>query len=75
MIDQLFNIIQGVFLIKISIVLLTALLFVFLLVVLKQSFAMRAVIDDRPASEVLNGIALFNVFVGFSFFIAALIVL
>lgn len=75
MIDQFLNISTGLFLIKASFLLLTGIFFVFLIVVLKQSFAMRAVINDDPASSVISSVALFNLFVGFSLFVAALLVL
>lgn len=75
MIEEILNIINAALIFKVIYLLLSGLLFAFFIVVLKQTFAMRAVIDDKPASEVLNGIALFNVFVGFSIFVAALIIL
>lgn len=75
MIDQIFNILNGLFLIKISFLLLSGILFIFLLVVLKQSFAMKAVINDDGASTIIDAVAVFNVFVGFSLFVAALFIL
>ena len=75
MIEQILNLLTGLFVIKAAFLLLTGILFIFLLVVLKQSFAMRAVIDDDGASSTINVVALFNVVVGFSIFVADLIVL
>lgn len=75
MIEQILNIINAALIFKVIYLLLSGLLFGFFIVVLKQTFAMRAVIDDKPASELLNGIALFNVFVGFTIFVAALVIL
>jgi len=75
MFEQIFNNLTALLLIKAAFLLLTALLFVFLLVVLRQSFAMRSVIDDVGASEVVSTVALINVIVGLSLFVAALVVL
>lgn len=75
MFELIFTNITGLLIIKVLFLLLLALLFVFLLVVLKQSFAMRQVIDDAGASETVIAVATLNVFVGFSLFVAALIIL
>ena len=75
MLEQLINIFQILFLVKIAFLILTGIYLVFLLVVLKQAHAMQTVINDDGASNVVNGVALFNVFVGFSLFVAALVIL
>ncbi len=75
MIDAIINSLTGLVLIKIGYLILSGLLFVFLLVVLKQAYAMRAVINDEPASSLVNSVALLNIIVGFSLFVAALVVL
>ena len=75
MIDQLLSVINGLFLLKISFLILSGILFVFLLVVLKQAYAMQRVINDDSASSIVNGVALFNLFLGFLFFVTALVVL
>ena len=75
MLELILNNLTSLLIIKVFLLLLLALLFVFLLVVLKQSFAMKSVVDDTGASETVSAVALLNVVVGFSLFVAALIIL
>lgn len=75
MTDQVLNIFTSLFLLKALFLLASGIIFVFLIVVLRQSFRMSQIVDDESASSIINGFALFNVFIGFAFFVAALIVL
>lgn len=75
MLEILLNIFAGFFLIKIGFLILNGLYIAFLLVVLKQSYAMQRVISDPPASMLINTGAFVGVLLGISLFVAALIVL
>lgn len=75
MLDIIFNILRGLVLIKIAFLILNGIYLIFLFVVYKQSLAMQRVIDDSQASSVLNSVALFNIIVGISLFVAALVIL
>lgn len=75
MLEDLLNIFQGFFLIKIGFLIISGFYIAFLFVVLKQAHAMQGVIADPPASTLINTIALANVFLGISLFVAALVIL
>ncbi len=75
MLDILFDVFQGLFLIKIAFLILNAIYVIFLIVVYKQSTAMQRVVNDAQASSLLNSVALLNIIVGFSLFVAALVIL
>lgn len=73
--DSLFDLFQGLLLIKIAFLVLSGMFVGFLLVVLKQSRAMQKVINDDGAASAINSIAFLNVVIGISIFVAALIIL
>lgn len=75
MLEALANIFQGFVLVKIGFLIINALYIGFLLVVYKQSRAMQRVITDDGASGLIDTIALVNIIVGVSVFVAALIIL
>ncbi|MBI2621418.1 MAG: hypothetical protein HYW63_02100 [Candidatus Levybacteria bacterium] len=75
MFDQIFNIFSALTLIKVIFLIVNGMYVGFLLVVYKQSRAMQAVVNDGTSSSLLNSIALLNVIIGISIFVAALIVL
>lgn len=73
--EGIFNILSVLTLIKVTFLIVSGIYVAFLLVVYKQSRAMQAVVNDNGASSLLNLIALLNVFVGISLFVAALVIL
>ncbi len=75
MLDFLFNILHGLLLIKIAFLVLNGIYVIFLIVVYKQSRAMQRVVDDSQTSFLLNNVALFDIIVGISLFVAALMIL
>lgn len=75
MLDLIFDLIQGLFLIKIIFLVLTAFYIGFLLVVYKQAHAMQNVVNDDGASGIVNNLALLNIIVGILLFVAALVIL
>ena len=75
MFDVVFSIISALTLVKVIFLIVNGIYVIFLLVVYKQSRAMQAVVNDDGASTLLNIIALSNIFIGISLFVAALIIL
>lgn len=75
MFEEVFNIISALTLIKITFLIVNGIYVAFLLVVYKQSRAMQAVVNDDGASSLLNTIALLNILIGISLFVAALVIL
>lgn len=75
MLEPLIEIFQGFILIKIGFLILNAMYIAFLYVVYQQSKSMQAIINDNGASSLINTVALFNLIVGISLFVAALIIL
>ncbi len=75
MLDLILSLFQGFLLIKVGFLTINALYVVFLLIVFNQSRAMTRVINDSPASSIISLFALFNIIVGISIFVAALIIL
>lgn len=73
--EEVFNIISVLTLIKITFLIVNGIYVAFLLVVYKQARAMQAVVNDGSASSLLNIIALLNILIGISLFVAALIIL
>ena len=73
--EGIFNIFSVLTLIKVTFLIVSGIYVAFLLVVYKQSRAMQAVVNDNGASSLLNLIALLNIFVGISLFVAALVIL
>lgn len=75
MLEPLIEIFQGFILIKIGFLILNAMYIAFLYVVYQQSKSMQAIINDNGTSSLINTVALFNLIVGISLFVAALIIL
>lgn len=75
MLDLIFNIFQGLVLVKIGFLILNGLYIAFLLVVFKQSHAMQRVINDISASNLINLLALVNIVIAISLFVTALVIL
>jgi len=75
MFDQIFDTFSALTLIKVLFLVVNGMYVAFLLVVYKQSRAMQAVVNDGTSSQLLNTIALLNIIIGVSLFVAALIVL
>ena len=75
MLEEIFNIISALALVKITILTVNGIYVVFLLVVYKQARAMQAVVNDDGASSLLNTIAFLNILIGISLFVAALVIL
>ena len=75
MLDNLLNIFQGFFLIKLGFLIICGIFTFFLFIVYKQAKAMNRVIIDGNGSGLVNSVALFNLFVGILIFVAALIIL
>lgn len=73
--EEVFNIISVLTLIKVTFLVVNGIYVGFLLVVYKQSRAMQAVVNDNGASSLLNTVALFNIIVGVLLFVTALIIL
>ncbi|MEK9176153.1 MAG: DUF5657 family protein [Patescibacteria group bacterium] len=65
----------GDYLLKIGFLILDGFLVVFLFVVYKQALAMRRVINDNGTSGLINIVALANIVIAISIFVAALIIL
>ncbi len=75
MFEEIFNLISVLTLIKITFLTVNGIYLAFLLVVYKQGRAMQAVVNDDGASSLLNTVALLNILIGISVFVAALIIL
>lgn len=65
----------GDYLLKIGFLVLDGFLVVFLFVVYKQAQAMRRVINDNGTSSLINVVALANIVIAISIFVAALVIL
>jgi len=75
MLENLIGILQGLVLVKLGLLIVSALYIAFLLVVLKQSKAMQNVINDTTTSGLIDTIAFSQIVVGIAIFITALIIL
>lgn len=75
MLESLIGILQGLVLVKLGLLIVSALYIAFLLVVFKQSKAMQNVINDTTTSGLIDTIAFSQIVIGIAIFIAALIIL
>lgn len=73
--ENLFNAFNGFLLIKLAFLIVIFMYIIFSLVVLKQSYAMKNVINYIGLSAAINTVAIINVLIGILFFVAALIIL
>jgi hypothetical protein len=71
----IFDLLEGFVLLKIAFLILNALYVAFLLVIYKQTHAMNRVVTDSGASTLVNTVALINILLGISLFVAALVIL
>lgn len=72
---DIFSIFSAANLFKFGFLILNGILIIYLLVVYQQSQAMRRVIDDNGGSNLINLVALANIFIAIAIFVAALIIL
>jgi hypothetical protein len=75
MLDTILGLFQGLVLVKAGFLIVNALYIAFLLVVYKQSRAMKNVINDVGTSGIIDAIAFISIIAGIVIFITALIVL
>ncbi len=69
------NLLNGQFFIKIAFLVVVFMYVIFTLVVLKQTYAMKNVINYIGLSAAINTVAIINVFIGILFFVTALLIL
>jgi len=73
--EILFNAFNGLLFVKLAFLIVIFMYLIFSLVVLKQAYAMKNVINYKGLSAAINTVAIINVLIGILFFVAALIVL
>ena len=73
--ENLFDAFNGLLFIKLAFLIVIFMYLIFSLVVLKQAYAMKNVIDYTGLSASINTVAIINVLIGILFFVAALIIL
>ena len=73
--ENLFDAFNGLLFIKLAFLIVIFMYIIFSLVVLKQAYAMKNVINYIGLSAAINTVAIINVFLGILFFVAALLIL